>query len=145
MGRRFSLPPEGLWISTTGKRYEISEHLLALKERPGDFGIPERDVATQDIEGLRNVAEGLIGQGWTRYRYLDGRYSFEVDDAIRRMRIIEDVLMDAKAYPDEDVWISQVSPLKEYQGKVSEVFDHVIIRFQKKDVEPNKWRFSKFT
>lgn len=138
-----SLPPEGLWISPEGERHDINEHLMAIRERPEDFGLSLRDVAGQDIDGLRRVAEDLIGQGWTRYRYLDGRYHFEVDSATRRMRIIEDVLMEAQAHQDEEVWISQVSPPQEYQGKVSEVYDRVIIRFQKKHVERNKWRFSK--
>ena len=66
------LPPEGLWISPEGDQIEVIEHLMALGERPDLFSLTEQDIYPPTVEHLRDVAVGLIRQGWTRFRYLAG-------------------------------------------------------------------------
>ena len=78
---RWSLPPEGLWVSPTGKMESVNEHLMAIAERPDLFGLSPNEVKGADELALRAIAERLITQGWTRFRYLDGKYLFEVDNA----------------------------------------------------------------
>jgi len=136
--RWFKLPAEGLWISPDGERLTASEHLLAIRDNPTLFGLPLA-VQKMDIPDLEKVAEDLINKGWTRYRYLDGRHHFEVDDARARMSLIRDVLQSVNALADEELWVSQVGG-QESQGKVKDAHDHAFLRFEGK-IE-NKWRFS---
>ncbi len=135
------LPPEGLWISPSEKYIEVSEHLMAIRERPDLFGISE-DTSRLDIQDLREWAVDLIESGWTRFRYLDGVWLFEVDNIKKKLSLIEDVLVHCKAYEVESVNISQISPLLEIEGTVSDVFDRKILRFQT-NPKKNKWRLSR--
>ena len=135
------LPPEGLWISPAGKRESVNEHLMAIAERPDLFGLSRREVEGADEAVLRKIAERLIAQGWTRYRYLDGKYMFEVDDARRRTGTIEEVLMSAHALPQEGIFVVQFSPHMEYEGTVGDLYERSLFRFaNKKPV--CKWAFS---
>ena len=138
---RCDLPPEGLWVDPAGRRFEISEHLMAIKQRPDIFGLSETDVSRADIPQLRDLAVALIESGWMRFRYLDGTWAFEVDSAKRRMGDIEDVLSDCGAHGFERVTISQLKPMREFDGTVNEVFDRTIMRFQE-NPKKNPWRFS---
>jgi hypothetical protein len=133
-------PPTGLWISPKGKMIPVIEHLLAIQKKPAAFGLPE-SVRDLELEELHAVGEKLIASGWTRFRWLMGVYAFEVDDARERLPLIEQILVAAKASEDENVAISQVSPKREYQGTVRDVFDRVIFRFSQ-NPKKNTWRFS---
>jgi hypothetical protein len=136
-----SLPPEGLWISPDGERFEVYEHLIALRERPDIFGLPE-SLGRADVKTLRDIAVALIEDGWIRYRYLAGVHAFEVNSAKKRMGDIEDVLVLAKAGADETTTISQLTPKREFEAKVSDVFDRTIFGFQE-NPKRNKWRLSR--
>ena len=138
---RWSLPPEGLWVSPTGKMEPVNERLMAIAERPDLFGLAPQEVKGADELALRKLAERLIAQGWIRFRYLDGVYNFEVDEARRRMDIIKNVLAQANAIPEESVFISQFSPPKEFQGTVGDVYDSHILRLANKK-RLCKWAFS---
>lgn len=135
------LPPEGLWISPNGKQFEVVEHLMALRERPDLFDL-SGDYRHADTEELRDMAVELIKSGWTRFRYLDGTYFFEVDNAKKRMALMEDVLSGCGAHEFEDVIISQLqAPATDYQGTVADLYDRKIMRFQS-NPKKNKWRLS---
>lgn len=135
------LPPEGMWISPSGRKYEITEHLLALRERPDLFGLSRKDTAHADIPGLRAIAVDLIDSGWVRFRYLDNKWFFEVDNETRRHGTIEDVLTRCGAHSFEEVQISQTRPTLELSGTVADVFDRTIRRFET-NPKRNKWRLS---
>lgn len=139
--KAFALPPEGMWISPDGGQYEITEHLLALKERPDIFGLQDNDVKRADIPKLRDLAVELIESGWTRFRYLDGVWAFEVDKFSRRALLVEDVLSKCGAYSAEEVTISQLNPHRDFSGTVEDVFERRIERFQANPGR-NKWRLS---
>ena len=145
--RKTDLPPEGLWISPfggrhCGRKHPIVEHVLAIRSDPEVFGLTRRDVSALDLGGLRDLAIGLIRRGWTRFRYLDGRYMFEVDSAEKRIPVILGVLADAGAHDQEEAWVSQVSPLAEFQGRVGEVRDRRILRNPVEALKPTWWRLS---
>jgi len=135
------LPPEGLWIRPGGERIQVVEHLLALQHYPDLFGLPFHSTLAASISTLRDLAEGLIRDGWIRFRYLSGTYAFEVDDAKRRMDTIISVLEDVGAFAGENVAISQVTPLREFQGTVADAQQRSIIRFQENPTK-NRWRFT---
>ena len=139
--RKDDLPPEGLWISPEGRWIPVVEHLLALQHHPDEFGLSEDFVKRMSIVNLRNLAVDMITNGWIRFRYLSGVYAFEVDNAKRRIEVIEDVLQAANALPNEAVAISQISPMREFQAAVQDAFDRTIFGFQE---NPNKntWRLS---
>ena len=141
LSNRWSLPPEGLWISPAGKMESVNEHLLALAERPDIFGLTQQDVAGADEKSLLALGERLIVAGWTRYRYLDGKYLFEVDNAKNRAGIIERVLQKAQAISQEEVVITQFSPHQEFSGTVGALYDGSIFRFANKKAVC-KWAFS---
>ncbi|MGD0088560.1 MAG: hypothetical protein ABSE73_01445 [Planctomycetota bacterium] len=138
--RRSALPPEGLWVSSDGEAVPVVEHLLALQSHPEQFGLPE-STRRAGIPELRNLAEGLIRQGWVRFRYLAGTYAFEVDNARRRMKTVTNILKDADAFSGETVAISQVLPLREFQGTVGDVYDRSVLVMQENPVR-NRWRFT---
>jgi hypothetical protein len=121
--RRWDMPPEGLWISPTGKMEPVNEHLLALAERPDIFGLSEQEVRGADEKALRKLGERLIMQGWTRYRYLNGKYLFEVDNVRNRIATIEKVLQAANAIPQEELVIAQFSPHQEFNCTVEDLYE----------------------
>lgn len=137
------LPPEGLWISPEGEAFPISEHLIGIAERPQDFGIsPSQLPSTSDPDHrtkLRELAEGLIAKGWTRYRYMGGIYHFEVDSLRRRIRLIDDILAKADAYEKEPVTISS-SDGSVVSGTVGDVQERAIFKMASK--KPDKWAWS---
>ena len=135
------LPPEGLWISPDWVEVPVVEHLIALQQEPERFGLSPRDVAGARIEQLRVLAEDLIRSGWTRFRFLAGAYAFEVDNAKRRIGIIENVLADARAYGRETVVISQAVPKREFEGSVDDVYERRIFMWQENPAR-NRWRFT---
>ena len=138
---KYLVPPEGLWISPAGVQMPVNEHLTALAEVPEQFGLSQQEVAGADERVLRRLAERLITQGWTRYRYLDGVYHFEVDDFNRRVGPIEKVLELAQALPQEEIFIVQFSPHKECHGTVADLYERALFRCaSKKPV--CKWAFS---
>jgi hypothetical protein len=139
----WSLPPEGLWISPTGQKQNVNEHLLAIKDSPEEFGLSPQQVAGLDMDAIRGLAEEMIGSGWTRYRYLDGVYHFEVDDAKRRTSIIDDVLIQSRALPQEQLVITQHGNAKTFEGTVGDFFDRVFFRFAKKKVKADAWAWKK--
>lgn len=144
----WDMPPEGLWISPTGKSVNMNEHLIAIRDDPDSFGIPYSEVESikglpmeDQIDYLRKIADGMISQGWTRYRYLDGTYHFEVDDAQRRHSVIDDILARANAAPQESLIVSQVLSPRTFEGTVESFFEGNFYRvhaFAKKD----PWAFS---
>jgi hypothetical protein len=138
---RWSLPPEGLWISPAGVQMPINEHLMALAEAPEQFGLSQQEVAGADEMVLRKIAERLISQGWMRFRYLDGVYNFEVDDARKRVATIEEVLAAANAIPEEAIFVVQFVPPKEYQGTVADLYERSLFRLANKK-RACKWAFS---
>ncbi len=135
------LEPEGMWVSPTGEYIIVVEHLLAISSEPERFDLPQSLLGERDVETLRAAAVSLIKNGWTRFRYLVGVYAFEVDNAARRMSVIEKVLADVKAYTAESVSISEFDPRREYEGTVEDVFDRRITRFAANPGK-NTWRFS---
>lgn len=112
-----------------------------IQRYPETFGLAERDVAGASIPALASIAEELIKDGWTRYRPWSGLYVFEVDNARRRIDLVERILVDADAFEGEQVKISQARPRRQFDGFVSEVFDRTIFRYQENPYG-NKWRFS---
>lgn len=135
------LEPEGMWVSPTGEYIVVVEHLLAIASEPERFDLPQSLHGERDVETLRSAAVDLIKNGWTRFRYLMGIYAFEVDNASRRLPVIEKVLSDVRAYGQENVSISEFDPRREYEGTVEDVFDRKITRFAANPGK-NTWRFS---
>lgn len=134
------LPPEGLWITPSGKRITVTEHLLALAAHPDKFDIAHQP--SLDVLELRQIAEELIGGGWARYRYLSGTHAFELVDAQKRIAVIEDVLAHVGAHGFESVSISQPEPLREWNATVDDVFNRSVFRFSS-NPRRNTWRFSR--
>ena len=120
-------PPEGLWISPSGRRHHVNEHLLAIRESPLEFGLSDWDVRRLDLDAIRKLAEGLIAKGWTRYRYLDGVHHFELDDAGRKTGVIGDVLGLARALPMEQLAITQQLSPRTFEGMVGDFLDRAIL------------------
>lgn len=78
------------------------------------------------------------------FRYLDGTYLFEVDNVKRRMRLIEDALIDVGAHDFEGVSIGQLDPVVTLNGTVADVFERTIMRFQSNpSLRHSKWFFSR--
>ena len=137
------LPPEGLWISPEGSKWiPVVEHLAAIAMYPHYFGLTRADVEGADLPELRVLADGLIREGWTRFRVLADSFNFEVDSARRRMRLVEDVLTQVGAIQEDAVVISQASPRREFEGTVADVYDRIILRFQENNPKLNRWRFT---
>lgn len=134
----FDLPPKSLWVSPDGKMMPVQEHLLAIRDRPDLFGLSRNEVP-QDLDQVRKIAEGLIARGWTRYRYLDGRYHFEVDDARKRIGLVDKILGKAHAVPQGLVAITPTGG-KTLEGTVQDVLDRVIMRLVAKKMD--KWAWS---
>lgn len=132
----WSLPVEGLWVSPSGEMRDVNEHLLALKEDPEWFNLSN---VPNSIDELRKLAENLIANGWVRYRYLDGVYNFEVDNARNKIQIIEKILAKAHAIPQEEIAISEING-KFYQGKVEDLYERSLFRFASKKI--HKWAWS---
>jgi len=135
----FDLPPEGLWVSPSGKMMPVQEHLLAIRDRPDLFDLSRNEVP-QDLDQVRKIAENLISKGWTRYRYLDGKYHFEVDDVGKRIGLIDEILGKAQAIPQELVVITPMGG-KTLEGTVKDVPDRVIMRFAAAK-KMDKWAWS---
>lgn len=134
----FDLPPEGLWVSPGGKMMPVQEHLLAIRDRPDLFGLSRNEVP-RNLDQVRKIAEDLISKGWTRYRYLDGKYHFEVDAARKRIGLVDEILGKAHAIPQELVVITPLGG-KTLEGTVQDVLDRVIMRFAAKKMD--KWSWS---
>lgn len=135
-----SLPEEGLWISPTGERIPVREHLLTIQDHAELFDLSPTEVSGVGIDGLRNVAVRLIDASWTRFRYLDGVWNFEVNDAKRKLELIRAVLADCGALEHETVSICQTAPFAEFTASVADLQSAGL------PGEPgehlNTWRFS---
>jgi hypothetical protein len=139
----WSLPPEGLWISPSGQRHGVNEHLLAIRELPEEFGLSGQEVRGLDLDAIRQLAEGLIATGWTRYRYLDGVYHFEVDGAKKKIGVIDDVLSLARAIPLEQLVITQRLSPRTFKGTVGDFLDRTVFRLAKKNVKADSWAWTR--
>lgn len=137
-----SLPPEGLWISPEGKRIRVVEHLITIAHYPEKFGGTKRQVEGKSISELRAIADGLIREGWVRYRHFGDSYNFEVVNAKRKIETIEDVLTLVGAYGPERVFIAQAEPRKEFVGTVEDVYERRIFGYQENPKGKNRWRFT---
>jgi hypothetical protein len=135
------LPPEGLWVSPDGEAVPVIEHLLAIKEDPERFGVPRREVVTATVKDLRDIAVGIIKEGWMRFRFLGGVWNFEVNNVKSKKDMIEEILVTHQAWPQERIIISQASPKKDYQGTVSGFYDRSIFRHYELG-RLSRWRFS---
>lgn len=135
------LPPEGLWVSPDGEGIPVVEHLLAIKQEPERFGIPQREVRTAGIDELRALSVKLIKEGWTRFRFLGGVWNFEVDTVKMKKDLIEEILVSHRAWPQERIIISRMSPKRDYQGSVVQFYDRSIFRYYERG-RLNRWRFS---
>lgn len=135
------LPPEGLWISPQGKRIRVIEHLITIAQFPEKFGGTQKDVQGKSIEQLRAIADGLIREGWVRYRHFGDSYNFEVSNAKKKIETIEDVLTLVGAYGPERVFIAQAEPRKELVGTVEDVFERRIFGYQE-NPRKSRWRFT---
>lgn len=140
------LPPEGLWIEPRKKRgrypwVPVVEHLITIQHHPTKFGLEPADVMGASIEDLRRIAVALIGAGWVRYRHFGDSQNFELRSARDQIDVVEDVLSRIGAYGEERVFISQLTPKKEFVGTVNDVFDRKILRFQE-NPRKNRWRLS---
>lgn len=132
---------EGLWISPDrDERIPVVEHLIAIQQDPHRFGLTARDVRGVGIEGLCELAEELIKDGWIRYRYLAGTHLFEIlrldKDALY------DVLIDAQAAEHERVVIETLSPRREYSGSVQQFFGGEMFRAWENNPK-RAWRLSR--
>lgn len=136
-----SLPPEGLWISPEGRMIPVVEHMPTIQQYPQLFGLSKSDVHGLTLRQLRGLGEELILDGWIRFRYLSGVYHFEVGRAKSKIRLIEDVLVEASAVTDEEVRISQAAPRREFVGTVGDVFERAIFGYQENPIK-NKWRIT---
>lgn len=141
MTTRKALPPEGLWISPDGDRIPVIEHLITIQHEPVLFGFKAGELRGFSVEDLRELAEALIKSGWVRFRHFGTSYNFEVDNARRRIGVIESVLADLDVFEGERVYISQVSPRKDLVGTVADVFDRKILGYYENPGK-NRWRFS---
>lgn len=135
------LPPEGLWVAPDGEGIPVIEHLIALKEEPERYGLSPRDVQKAGIKELRELAVGLIKEGWTRFRFLGGVWNFEVDSVKMKTGLIEEILVTHQAWPQERIIVSQVSPKRDYQGTVAQFYDRSMFRHYELG-RLNRWRFS---
>jgi hypothetical protein len=135
------LPPEGLWISPEGKRIPVVEHLITIAQFPEKFGGTHAAVQGASVEQLREIADGLIRDGWVRYRHFGDSYNFEVVNAKKKIETIEDVLTLVGAYGPERVFIAQAEPRKELVGTVDDVFERRIFGYQE-NPRRNRWRFT---
>lgn len=116
----------------------VVEHLIEIQQNPAAFDLDLSEVRTLSISDLRNLAQRLIQHGWIRFRYLSGTWNFEVDRVRMRIGILEDVLVQGKAYPQERVVIAQAVPRRDYQGTVAEFYDRSM--FSHYDLGRNRWR-----
>jgi hypothetical protein len=112
-----------------------------IQQHPELFGLTEADVRGLTLQDLRELGEKLILDGWIRFRYLSGKYYFEVARAKPKIHLIEDILVEAQAQPDEEVRISQALPRREFVGTVADVFDRVIFGALENPVQ-NSWRIT---
>ncbi len=109
---------EGLWISPTGERIPVIEHLQEIQKNPETFNLDQQDV---DITGLTpemavaklgNIALGLIRNGWIRYRMFDIVHHFEVGNLnnSRTKKMVLEILSENVSWPDgERVEINNAS------------------------------------
>ena len=139
----WSLPPEGLWISPSGQRHGVNEHLLAIRESPEEFGLSGKEVRGRNLDAIRLLGEGLIADGWTRYRYLDGVYHFEVNDAKNKISVIKDILSLARAIPHEQVFITQRLSPRAFKGTVGDFLDQTIFGVADKSAEADAWAWTR--
>jgi len=133
------LPVEGLWVSPSGERLTVIEHLISIQQHPEFFGIQKSKVHKADILALRNIAEELIRSGWLRFRFFPSAYAFEVDSVRRRISTIEQILVESEAFEREEVVISQAIPKREFRGMVKDVYDRTIFGYQA-NPKRNSWR-----
>ena len=132
---------EGLWISPLGEIRVAQEHGPDLKKDPEFFGFSKRDVQGARLEDLRNLAEGLIRAGWVRYRYLSGDWMFEVISVTLKIGIIEELLVQLRAYPYEKVVIEQTDPKRTYKGTVAQFYDRAMFSYY--GLGKSSWRMSR--
>lgn len=136
-----SLPPEGLWISPSGKKIRVIEHLITISQYPEKFGLTHGEVEGLTIGELRELADVLIMGGWVRYRHFGDSYNFEVVNAKKKIKTIEDILALVGGYGPERVFIAQAEPRKEFVGTVDDVFERRIFGYQE-NPSRNRWRFT---
>jgi hypothetical protein len=135
------LPPEGLWVAPDGEPIPVIEHLLALKEAPETFGLSPRDVERAGLIELRELAVKIIGEGWTRFRFLGGVWNFEIDNIRTKKDLIKETLVTHQAWPQERIIISQAKPKRDYQGSVAQFYDRSMFRHYELG-RLSRWRFS---
>ena len=86
-----------------------------------------------------------VKQGWLHYTLCpDGTHRFDTNDAKKAIPTAEKVLAVARAKPDEPVVIiqwPQDGKMKEFPGKVKDVFERVIFRSASPKIT-NKWAYS---
>lgn len=119
------------------------EHVGELRSEPEPFGLSPKDVAGTSLPQLKKIAIGLIREGWTRFRFIDGCYRFEIcrlDDRTRALMV--GVLRKCGVVPREQISISVLDPLAEHECDAARFLaDGSGMR--PTDVRRNAWRFSR--
>jgi len=132
---------EGFWLSPYYEKIPVIEHLITIQQEPHSFGLTQRDVAGQDVAGLRQIAEDLIHEGWIRYRYLAGTHYIEMGRFNRDKveRVLFEELTDEPML-EERLVIEVAAPRKEYVGTIAAMLEGSM--FHSWQTNPKAgWRF----
>jgi hypothetical protein len=138
------LPPEGLWIAPSGEKIHVTEHLEAIRNHPRSFGLLEREVCSNDIRCLRDIAVILIRSGWVRFRTLDLTFHFEVESLDLSNKIIIDVLDSVSTCPGaERVAVTELRGKRTVAGTVAEFKAGELQAAEPEDLlQHRQWAFS---
>lgn len=96
---------------------------------PQLFDLSGADVRNQTVEGLRQIAEQLILDGWIRYRYLAGTHLIEMRRVGRDK--IEEILferLEDPPLPGDRLVIEVAEPRREYAGTLDDFLEGAIFR-----------------
>ena len=133
---------DGLWISPLGEIRVAHEHGPDIQKEPAFFDLTRGDVAGVSLGDLRKIATDLIQHGWVRYRYLSNRWLFEVHSVKMKIGILEEILVQLKAYPHEEVIVEQSSPKRTYRGTVAQFYARAMFSQHHGPGGATTWRMS---
>jgi hypothetical protein len=83
---------------------------------------------------------GLFEEGWIRYRWFGGdSHMFEMQKLNKE--VVDGILRDANALPDERVVIETIEPKRQYRGTIEEWIDRTMLRTFENNPK-RTWRLS---
>ena len=120
---------EALWVSPEGEYMPVTEHILAIRERPHWFGLDERSIsALNPLEGgFVYVLRDAVARGFVRFRYFanpSGRHMFDVASWASARHVVEAIVRTkhaaSVALADENVSIVQADG-RLFRGTVDDI------------------------